>query len=238
MYTCIGHCPSILGGPRGRWLGDSCEPTLIQVVLCTTICCHLDRPTSFHTLLRCDIVVIAVLRIVLRSVYRPLMQYVISSVRSTRTELNWTDLQQVDPVTQLTGCSETRTDSAQSLRALWALSLESVCLVSQFANSTSVQFSPCAVNKPQRFPWGMEYSQSYFRACVKFVVFHYICRALSNWVNMVATQQCCQLVTFRSKDSTIDACHNVYTAYRPNTSLYQIGSYSLICWRHSFCILC
>ena len=82
-------------------------------------------------------------------------------VHSTRTELNWTDLQHVDPVTRrvhwshdLIDCSKTRTVSAQSV-------LNSGHVYSKAAAHTGFrehQFSSCAVNAWASTPlehWGV-----------------------------------------------------------------------------------
>ena len=86
-----------------------------------------------------------------------LLRYILLSlVHSKCTELNWTDLHQVDPVTlpdaltgqapsPVSGCSETRTVSAQSFRALWTTLLKDTCSELEFNNSG--QF--CSV----RVPW-------------------------------------------------------------------------------------
>jgi len=79
----------------------------------------------------------------------------------TAHELNWTDLQQVDPVTRrvhwprarqrldFTGCGRTRTVGAQSVRALWTRLFEYPC---SELNWSSVPFSSsCAVVKKPEF---------------------------------------------------------------------------------------
>jgi len=83
-------------------------------------------------------------------------------VHSTRTELNWTDLQHVDPVTRrvhwshdLIDCSKTRTVSARSV-------LNSGHVYSKAAAHTGFrehQFSSCAVNAWASTPlehWGSQ----------------------------------------------------------------------------------